>query len=244
MGREMEGMEPIAHIRTDFPEKFGIPRQSGLVEGLEGKVVFEPKFRNPDAVRGLEQFSHIWILWQFSENEKAGWSFTVRPPRLGGNTRMGVFATRSPFRPNGIGLSCVRLKSVELTEKEGPVLTVLGADLMDNTPILDIKPYIPFADCHPEASEGYTKETGKHALQVEFPKELLERLPEEKREAAAAVLSQDPRPGYSSDPERIYGVAFAGYDIKFRVMDGVLTVCGLETKKETPGPDGERKKKG
>lgn len=224
----MEQVKAIAHIRTDFPEKFGIPRQSGLVEELEGKVVFEPEFRHPDAVRGLEQFSHIWILWQFSENERAGWSVTVRPPRLGGNTRMGVFATRSPFRPNGIGLSCVRLKRVELTEKEGPVLTVLGADLMDNTPILDIKPYIPLTDCHPEASEGYTKETRKHALQVEFPEELLSRYPEEKRKAAAAVLSQDPRPGYSSDPERIYGVTFAGYDIKFRVKDGVLTVCGLE----------------
>ena len=221
-------MEAIAHIRTDFPEKFGIPRQSGLVEELEGKVVFEPEFRHPDAVRGLEQFSHIWILWQFSENERAGWSVTVRPPRLGGNTRMGVFATRSPFRPNGIGLSCVRLKRVELTEKEGPVLTVLGADLMNNTPILDIKPYIPLTDCHPDASEGYTKETRKHALQVEFPEALLARYPEEKRKAAAAVLSQDPRPGYSSDPERIYGVTFAGYDIKFRVKDGVLTVCGLE----------------
>ena len=221
-------MEAIAHIRTDFPEKFGIPRQSGLVEGLEGRIIFEPKFQNPDGVRGLEQFSHIWILCQFSENEKAGWSFTVRPPRLGGNTRLGVFATRSPFRPNGIGLSCVRLKSVELTEKEGPVLTVLGADLMDNTPILDIKPYIPLADCHPEASQGYTAETKKHALRVEFPAQLLERYPEEKREAATAVLAQDPRPGYSSDPERIYGVAFAGFDIKFRVRDGVLTVCGLE----------------
>ena len=221
-------MEAIAHIRTDFPEKFGIPRQSGLVEGLEGRIIFEPKFQNPDGVRGLEQFSHIWILWQFSENEKAGWSFTVRPPRLGGNTRLGVFATRSPFRPNGIGLSCVRLKSVELTEKEGPVLTVLGADLMDNTPILDIKPYIPLADCHPEASQGYTAETKKHALRVEFPAQLLERYPEEKREAATAVLAQDPRPGYSSDQERIYGVAFAGFDIKFRVRDGVLTVCGLE----------------
>ena len=232
---EVKRMEPIAHIRTDFPEKFGIPRQSGLVDGLEGRIVFEPKFRHPDAVRGLEQFSHIWILWQFSENEEAGWSFTVRPPRLGGNIRMGVFATRSPFRPNGIGLSCVRLKSVELTEREGPVLTVLGADMMDHTPILDIKPYIPLADCHPEASEGFTGETGKYALQVEFPKELLWQLPEEKREAAVSVLSQDPRPGYSSDPERIYGVAFAGYDIKFRVRDGVLTVCGPEERQDGQG---------
>ena len=231
----MEQLKAIAHIRTDFPEKFGIPRQSGLVEELEGKVVFEPEFRHPDAVRGLEQFSHIWILWQFSENERAGWSVTVRPPRLGGNTRMGVFATRSPFRPNGIGLSCVRLKRVELTEKEGPVLTVLGADLMNNTPILDIKPYIPLTDCHPDASEGYTKETRKHALQVEFPEALLARYPEEKRKAAEAVLAQDPRPGYSSDPERIYGVAFAGYDIKFRVKDDVLTVCGIEKRQDGHG---------
>lgn len=237
----MDQVKAIAHIRTDFPEKFGIPRQSGLVEELEGKIVFEPEFRHPDAVRGLEQFSHIWILWQFSENERAGWSVTVRPPRLGGNTRMGVFATRSPFRPNGIGLSCVRLKRVELTGKEGPVLTVLGADLMDNTPILDIKPYIPLTDCRPEATEGYTKETRKHALRVEFPEELLSQYPEEKRKAAEAVLSQDPRPGYSSDPERIYGVTFAGYDIKFRVRDGVLTVCGLEAGKETKEADGTQK---
>ncbi|HJA93338.1 MAG TPA: tRNA (N6-threonylcarbamoyladenosine(37)-N6)-methyltransferase TrmO [Candidatus Eisenbergiella merdipullorum] len=221
-------MKAIAHIRTDFHEKFGIPRQSGLVESLEGRIIFEPEFRHPDAVRGLDQFSHIWLLWQFSENEKKGWSVTVRPPRLGGNTRMGVFATRSPFRPNGIGMSCVRLKSVKFDDKLGPVLTVCGVDMMDKTPVLDIKPYIPLTDCHPEASEGYTKETRKHALQVEFPEELLAQYPEEKRKAAVAVLSQDPRPGYSSDPERIYGVAFAGYDIKFRVKDDVLTVCGLE----------------
>ena len=232
---EMDKIQAIAHIHTDFPEKFGIPRQSGLVEDLEGRIVFEPEFRNPDAVRGLEQFSHVWLLWKFSENEREGWQPTVRPPRLGGNTRLGVFATRSPFRPNGIGLSCVRLKRVELTEKEGPVLIVLGADLMDGTPILDIKPYIPLADCHPEASEGYTKETGKHALLVEFPEELLSRYPEEKRGAAAALLSQDPRPGYSSDPERVYGVAFAGYDIRFRVRDGVLTVCGLEPRGDGGG---------
>lgn len=224
----MGQMKAIAHIRTDFHEKFGIPRQSGLVESLEGRIIFEPEFRHPDAVRGLDQFSHIWLLWQFSENEKKGWSVTVRPPRLGGNTRMGVFATRSPFRPNGIGMSCVRLKSVKFDDKLGPVLTVCGVDMMDKTPVLDIKPYIPLTDCHPEASEGYTKETRKHALQVEFPEELLAQYPEEKRKAAVAVLSQDPRPGYSSDPERIYGVAFAGYDIKFRVKDDVLTVCGLE----------------
>ena len=221
-------IKPIAKIFTDFPTKFGIPRQSGLGGKLEGEIVFEPEYRNPDAVRGLEEYSHIWLIWEFSESVRSGWSATVRPPRLGGNTRVGVFATRSPFRPNGIGLSCVRLKRVELTEKEGPVLTVLGADLMNNTPILDIKPYIPLTDCHPDASEGYTKETRKHALQVEFPEALLARYPEEKRKAAEAVLAQDPRPGYSSDPERIYGVTFAGYDIKFRVKDGVLTVCGLE----------------
>ena len=221
-------IKPIAKIFTDFPTKFGIPRQSGLGGKLEGEIVFEPEYRNPDAVRGLEEYSHIWLIWEFSGSVRSGWSATVRPPRLGGNTRVGVFATRSPFRPNGIGLSCVRLKRVELTEKEGPVLTVLGADLMNNTPILDIKPYIPLTDCHPDASEGYTKETRKHALQVEFPEALLARYPEEKRKAAEAVLAQDPRPGYSSDPERIYGVTFAGYDIKFRVKDGVLTVCGLE----------------
>jgi len=220
-------MKPIAHIHTDFPSKFGIPRQSGLVESLKGKIVFEPEFRNPEAVRGIEEFSHIWLLWQFSQSHKENWSATVKPPRLGGKKRVGVFATRSPFRPNDIGLSCVRLERVEQDEKDGPVLWVAGADLLDGTPIYDIKPYIPLADCHPEASEGYTKETKVHKLQVDFPPHLLNRYPEEKREAILGVLAQDPRPTYFQDPDRVYGVPFAGFDVKFRVDGEVLVVCDV-----------------
>lgn len=218
-------MKIIARIHTDFPDKFGIPRQSGLVEGLEGKIIFEPEFRNPEAVRGLEEFSHIWLLWQFSENKKEHWDATVRPPRLGGNTRLGVFATRSPFRPNGIGLSCVRLKGIKVDERLGAVLTVQGADLMDGTPIYDIKPYIPYTDSHPEASEGYTRETQMHELKVEFPQELLERFPAEKRQAVLGILAQDPRPAYIRDSQRVYGVSFAGFNVRFRVEEDVLTAC-------------------
>ena len=221
-------MEPIAHIRTDFPEKFGIPRQSGLVDGLEGRIVFEPKFRHPDAVRGLEQFSHIWILWQFSENEKAGWSFTVRPPRLGGNTRMGVFATRSPFRPNPIGLSSVRLKGIVQHPTLGPVLHVAGADLMDGTPIFDIKPYLPYTDAHPQASSGFTADYEGYHLTVRFPEDLLKKVPPEKQAALRGVLAQDPRPSYQEDPTRVYGMAFGGLEVKFSVQDGVLTVLSVE----------------
>lgn len=217
-------MKIIAYIRTDFPSKFGIPRQSGLVRGLIGKIVFESEYRNPEAVRGLEEFSHIWLIWQFSEAKREHWSATVKPPRLGGKKRMGVFATRSPFRPNNIGLSSVRLERVEIDEKDGPVLYVSGVDLLDKTPIYDIKPYIPLADCHPEATEGYTGETKLHELQVNFPEELLRRYPEAKREAILGVLAQDPRPTYFQDPERIYGVPFAGYDVKFKVDGDVLTV--------------------
>lgn len=220
-------MNIIAHIRTDFPDKFGIPRQSGLVETLQGRIVFEPEYRSPEAVRGLEEFSHIWILWKFSESKKEHWSATVKPPRLGGKKRVGVFATRSPFRPNDIGLSCVKLERVEMDEKEGPVLFVCGADLLDRTPIYDIKPYIPFTDCHPEASEGYTRETKIHQLKVDFPKELLERYPKEKQEAIMGVLAQDPRPAYVQDPQRIYGVSFAGYDVKFQVEGQQLVVCDV-----------------
>lgn len=220
-------MKIIGHIHTDFPDKFGIPRQSGLVDALRGYIVFEPEFRNSEAVRGLDAFSHIWLLWQFSESKKANWSATVKPPRLGGKKRMGVFATRSPFRPNDIGLSSVRLLKVELDEKLGPVLHVAGADLMDGTPIYDIKPYIPLADCHPDATEGYTKETKEHRLQVDFPEILLEKYPEEKRPAILGVLAQDPRPTYFQDPERVYGVSFAGYDVKFTVDGDRLTVCDV-----------------
>ena len=217
-------MKIIAHVQTDFPSKFGIPRQSGLVEALKGRIVFEPEYRNPEAFRGLEEFSHIWILWEFSESRKEHWSATVKPPRLGGKKRMGVFATRSPFRPNPIGLSSVKLERVELDEKDGPVIWVSGVDLLDGTPVYDIKPYIPLVDCHPEAAEGFTKETKEHRLEVIFPEELLNRYPAEKREAVVGVLAQDPRPTYFQDPERMYGVSFAGHDVKFRVDGDVLTV--------------------
>ena len=220
-------MKIIARIRTDFPGKFGIPRQSGLVESLRGTIVFEPEYRNPQALRGLEEFSHIWLLWQFSKSKKEHWSATVKPPRLGGKKRIGVFATRSPYRPNDIGLSCVRLTGLGLDEKEGPVIYVAGADLMDQTPIYDIKPYIPFTDCHPEAREGYTSQTLGHGLEVDFPEELLERYSEEKREAVVGVLAQDPRPAYVQDPERVYGVTFGGFDVKFRVTGKRLTVCDV-----------------
>lgn len=221
-------MKIIGHIRTDFPSKFGIPRQSGLIETLKGKIILEPEYRNPQVYKGIEQFSHIWLLWEFSEAKKEHWSATVKPPRLGGKTRMGVFATRAPFRPNNIGLSCVKLDRVEQDEKDGPVLWVAGVDLLDGTPIYDIKPYIPLTDCHPEASEGYTKETKIHELKVEFPEELLNQYPEEKRQAVLGILAQDPRPTYFQDPERVYGVPFAGFDVKFKVDGDTLVVCGLE----------------
>ena len=221
-------MKVIGYIRTDFPSKFGIPRQSGLIDGLKGKIVLEPEYRNPQVYKGIEEFSHIWLLWEFSEAKKEHWSATVKPPRLGGKKRMGVFATRAPFRPNNIGLSCVKLDRVEQDEKDGPVLWVAGVDLLDGTPIYDIKPYIPLTDCHPEASEGYTRETKIHELKVEFPEELLNQYPEEKRQAVLGILAQDPRPTYFQDPERVYGVPFAGFDVKFRVDGDLLIVCGLE----------------
>ena len=221
-------MHIIANIHSDFPTKFGIPRQSGLVEELTAKIVFTPDYRAPEAVRGLEDFSHIWLIWQFSKAVREHWSPTVRPPRLGGNTRMGVFATRSPFRPNAIGLSCVRLLKVEPNTPEGPVLTVAGADLMDGTPILDIKPYIPYADCQMEATGGFTDTAGEFLLKVEFPPELLERVPEDRREALIGVLRHDPRPSYQRKPERVYGMEFTGWNIRFRVAEDVLTVVEVE----------------
>ena len=217
-------IQPIARMRSDFASKFGIPRQSGLVEQLRSTIVFEPEFRNPDALRGIEEFSHLWIIWQFSEAVRQGWSPTVRPPRLGGNTRMGVFATRSPFRPNNLGLSCVRLLEVEHTKELGTVLHVGGADLMDGTPIFDIKPYIPYGDCHTDATGGFTDRAGEFLLKVEFPPSLLEKLPLDKREAAKAVLSHDPRPSYQRNEDRIYGMTFAGQDIRFTVREDTLTV--------------------
>ena len=220
-------IRPIARMKSDFSTKFGIPRQSGLVQELRSTVIFESEFRNPDALRGIEDFSHLWLIWQFSEAVRTEWSPTVRPPRLGGNTRMGVFATRSPFRPNNLGLSCVRLLGVEHTEQYGTVLHVGGADLMDGTPIFDIKPYIPYADCQPDAAGGFTDSTGDFLLSVDFPPALLALLPEDKREAAVAVLSHDPRPSYQRKPGRIYGVSFAGFDIRFTVEDTMLTVVEI-----------------
>ena len=217
-------IQVIARMHSDFATKFGIPRQSGLVEELRSTIVFEPEFRNPDALRGIEDFSHLWIIWQFSEAVRQGWSPTVRPPRLGGNTRMGVFATRSPFRPNNLGLSSVKLLGVEHTEKYGTVLHVGGADLMDGTPIFDIKPYIPSGDCHVDATGGFTDTAGEFLLKVDFPENLLHILPEEKREAAIGVLSHDPRPSYQRKPDRIYGLTFAGFDIRFKVSEDLLTV--------------------
>ncbi len=217
-------IQVIARMHSDFASKFGIPRQSGLVDSLRSTIVFEPEFRNPDALRGIEDFSHLWIIWQFSEAVRQGWSPTVRPPRLGGNTRMGVFATRSPFRPNNLGLSSVKLLGVEQTEKYGAVLHVGGADLMDGTPIFDIKPYIAYGDAHPDARGGFTDRAGDFLLNVDFPATLLSRLPEEKRDAAIGVLSHDPRPSYQRQPDRIYGLTFAGFDIRFQVQGNVLTV--------------------
>ncbi len=214
----------IARVRTDFPEKFGIPRQSGLVEALTAEVVFESAYRSDEALRGLEGFSHLWLLWGFSENAAAGWSPTVRPPRLGGNRRVGVFASRSPFRPNPIGLSCVKLLGIERTAERGGVLRVAGADLLDGTPLFDIKPYVPYVDCHPEATGGFTDTTAPRTVRVEFPPELLERFAPDKRAALLGVLANDPRPAYQDDPERVYGFGFAGRELRFRVRDGVLTV--------------------
>lgn len=227
MAEELK-MKIIARIHTDFPTKFGIPRQSGLVEELKSTLVFEPEYRDENALRGIEQFSHLWLIWQFSEAVRQDWSPTVRPPRLGGNTRIGVFATRSPFRPNAIGLSSVKLEGVRRDPKYGMVLDLSCADLMDGTPILDIKPYIPFSDSHPEASEGYTAQTITHTLDVEFPENLLCKVPQDKRAALKGVLRQDPRPSYQEDPERIYGFNFAGLEIRFRVAGNVLTVVGIE----------------
>jgi len=226
MAEELK-MKIIARIHTDFPTKFGIPRQSGLVEDLKSTLVFEPEYRDENALRGIEQFSHLWLIWQFSEAVREDWSPTVRPPRLGGNTRIGVFATRSPFRPNAIGLSSVKLEGVRRDPKLGMVLDLSCADLMDGTPILDIKPYIPFSDSHPDASEGYTAQTITHQLDVVFPDELLEKVPEDKRAALKGVLKQDPRPSYQEDPERIYGFPFAGLEIRFRVEGSRLVVVDI-----------------
>lgn len=218
----------IARMHSDFPTKFGIPRQSGLVDGLKATIVFEKEYRDKNALRGIEQFSHLWLIWQFSEATREHWSPTVRPPRLGGNMRVGVFATRSPFRPNPIGLTSVRLDGVRDDPEYGTVLDVSCADLMDGTPILDIKPYIPFTDVHADALDGYTAQTISHSLSVDFPEALLKCVPEEKRQPLIGVLRQDPRPSYQADPDRIYGFRFADMEIKFRVCGNLLTVISVE----------------
>ncbi|MBO5346759.1 MAG: tRNA (N6-threonylcarbamoyladenosine(37)-N6)-methyltransferase TrmO [Lachnospiraceae bacterium] len=225
-------MKIIARIETDFPEKFGIPRQSGLVEELKGTIVFEPEYRKAEALKGLEGFNYIWLLWQFEGVERDSWSVTVRPPRLGGNKHMGVFATRSPFRPNPIGLSSVKLERIEPETDRGPVLHVSGIDLRHNTPIYDIKPYLPYVDCHADATGGFAHEVKDYELQVTFPRELLAQIPEEKQTAIIEVLKQDPRPSYHNDPTRKYGVSFAGFDVRFVVEEKVLTVVEVVKQEE------------
>ena len=217
-------MKVIAHIHTDFPTKFGIPRQSGIIASLQGRIVFEPEYRVAEAVRGLEAFSYIWILWEFSKAVRDTWSPTVRPPRLGGNVRKGVFATRSPFRPNPIGLSSVRLEKVDIDPKLGPVLYVSGIDLMDGTPIYDIKPYIAYTDSHPDAVSGFASTPTEYLLEVDFPKVLLQKVAESQRESLIEVLAHDPRPQYQNDPERVYGMEFGGMEVKFKVDGELLTV--------------------
>ena len=223
----MIALKQIGVIRTDFPEKFGIPRQSGLIDELRSTLVFEPEFRVPEALRGIEQYSHLWLIWEFSKAVRNGWSPTVRPPRLGGNTRMGVFATRSPFRPNPLGLSCVRLVGVEYNTSEGAVLHLAGADLMDGTPIYDIKPYLPYVDCKPGASNGFALAQQEGVLEVHLQEELAARIPPEKLPALKAVLAQDPRPQYISDPEREFTMSFAGFEVSFTVSGNALNVTGI-----------------
>lgn len=224
-------MKIIAHIENDFPTKFGIPRQSGLVNSLRSRIVFAPEYRNPDAFRGLEDFSHVWLIWEFSQAVRQKWSPTVRPPRLGGNTRMGVFATRSPFRPNPVGLSAVQLEEVVLHGADAPYLVVSGADLMNGTPIYDIKPYLPHIDSHPDARGGFAVPAAEHRLKVVFPEQWLEKVPEQLRDGLTEVLAQDPRPSYQHDPERVYGFGFARLEVKFTVDGDMLTVCGVTAQK-------------
>ena len=221
-------IQVIARMHSDFATKFGIPRQSGLVEALRSTIVFEPEFRNSDALRGIEDFSHLWLIWQFSGAIRQDWSPTVRPPRLGGNQRMGVFATRSPFRPNPIGLSCVELTGVAWDTPDGPVIHVRGADLVDGTPIFDIKPYLPYVDAHPEARGGFTEQTAAYALEVQCPQPLLDKLPENKRAALLGVLKNDPRPAYQHDPDRVYAMDFGGYRVQFQVGESMLTVIDIQ----------------
>ncbi len=219
-------LKVIAYIHTDFPTKFGIPRQSGLIEELKGEIVMEPEYRDPAAMRGLEGFSHIWLIWNFSEVKREGWSAAVTPPRLGGKKRMGVFATRSPFRPNPIGLSCVKLEEI-VYDSRGTVLRVSGADLMDGTPIYDIKPYLPLSDCRPNAAAGFAEETAQDHLEVVFPDDLAALVPKDHLQGLIAALKGDPRPAYQNDPDREYGFYFLDFDIRFKVRDNVLTVTEI-----------------
>ena len=228
---ERPAMKVIARVRSEFPEKFGIPRQSGLTPHLLSRIIFEKEYRNNEALRGIEGFDYLWLIWEFSENLRETWSPTVRPPRLGGNARLGVFATRSPFRPNPIGLSSVRLERIEHDSENGPTLVISGADLMDGTPIYDIKPYIPYTDAHPDAAGGFAAEPDK-TLEVVFPQELLRQLPEKQHTAVIEVLAQDPRPSYRPDGDREYGVFFAGSNIRFRVESGILTVISVQKIRE------------
>lgn len=225
--QESYSLKVVARIQSDFSSKFGIPHQSGRIADLKGRIIFEPPYRNREALRGLEEYTYIWLIWGFSQNIRENWSPTVRPPRLGGNIRKGVFATRSPFRPNSIGLSCVKLEKIEFHSSHGPVLHVLGADLMDQTPIFDIKPYLPYVESHPDAAGGFTDSIKDHSLLVEFPQELLLRIPEEKRTVLLEVLANDPRPGYQNDPRRIYGMPFGEQDIHFRVENNQLLVLDV-----------------
>ncbi len=220
-------IHPIAHIHTDFPEKFGIPRQSNVVEALEGQITFTEKYRNPDFLRGIEDYTHLWLIWGFSANKQGDYSPTVRPPRLGGNIRKGLFATRSPFRPNPLGLSCVRLKKVDLTGPEGPVLHVLGADMMSGTPIYDIKPYMPASDSYPDAGEGFAGKIPWRSVEVRDDEGILSSLPDQVRKTLIQILEQDPRPSYHDDPERVYGMKYAGYEVRFRVKDRILTILDV-----------------
>ena len=233
-------IRPIAHMVSDFPEKFGIPRQAGVVKELESIVVFAPEYRDPEALRGIEGFSHLWLIWQFSESLTETFSPTVRPPRLGGNVRMGVFATRSLFRPNSLGLSCVELERAENRPGLGTVLVVRGADLMDGTPIFDIKPYIPYADAHPDARSGFAPDAGQ-TLNVRIPDELLLKVPESKREALRGVLANDPRPRYQKDPDRVYALDFAGLTVRFSVLGGELTVSEIEVQGGKANDQNEKK---
>lgn len=234
---EAGSMKPIAHMRADLPAKFALPRQSGLAESLKGEIVFEPDYRDVNALRGLDTFSHIWLLWGFSLIERDAWTPTVRPPRLGGNERVGVFATRSPFRPNSLGLSCVRLESIEYSAPEGPILRVSGADLADHTPIYDIKPYLKYTDCHPEATDGFAGPLTTYALKVNANPSLLGSLPEDKRDALVEILSQDPRPGYRRDDERAYGFPYAGFEVRFRVVGDTLYLLSVEPCGPAPKED-------